>query len=93
MQRYLVERYLTAAEGSGVADHAARLSASDSPERRLLLTLYSPEDETCFHLFDAASSALIEDAGRDAGLVLDKVVQVVELRHQEPVDHAESRKA
>jgi hypothetical protein len=83
MARYLVERYLPALDNHGLANDVARLQAASDGEARLVLTLYSPDDEVCFHLFDASTGACVEDTGRNAGLLLDRILPVFELGHGE----------
>lgn len=76
MGHYLAERYVAAAAGGAVATDAERLTASVDGETTLLLTIYAPEDETCFHLFDAGSAARVAQASREAGVSFDRIVAV-----------------
>lgn len=41
-------------------------------------SIYLPADETCFHLFEAASVAAIEAVTERAGLAVARIVQAVE---------------
>jgi hypothetical protein len=40
--------------------------------------IFVPDDETCFHLFEAASAETVRVAGRFAGLTFDRVTEAVE---------------
>jgi hypothetical protein len=45
----------------------------------LLLTLYTPEEESCLHVFDAPSLALVEHTSQQAGVVFDRVAAVINI--------------
>jgi Nickel responsive protein SCO4226-like len=45
---------------------------------RYVDSIYAPEDETCFHVFDGPSAAVVSDAARRASLPFQRVVEVVE---------------
>jgi hypothetical protein len=45
---------------------------------RYIRTTYLPDDETCFHVFEAASTDAVEEAGRRAELGRVRVVPAVE---------------
>lgn len=40
--------------------------------------IYLPADETCFHLFAAASETVVEAASARAGIAVARIVQAVE---------------
>jgi hypothetical protein len=63
---------LTAAEQR--ASEAAE-ALSGSGEIRYVRATYVPEDETCFHVFEAASAALVAEASRLAGLGEGRIVE------------------
>jgi hypothetical protein len=84
MGRFLVERYLPVTSGASVESDAQRLHVSGEPGVRLLLTLYCPDDETCFHLFDAGSAALVERVGVEAGIELGRIARVTQIPGSEP---------
>jgi hypothetical protein len=77
MGHFLVERYVSAAGQASLADEVDRLSADPSGRVRLLLTLYTPEEESCLHVFDAPSLTLVEVASQVAGVVFDRVSPVI----------------
>jgi hypothetical protein len=45
---------------------------------RYIRTTYLPDDETCFHVFEARSTDIVEEAGRRAQLGRGRVVPAVE---------------
>jgi hypothetical protein len=67
---YLLECYVPNAEASaaGGAARRARLVAEQLSHEgmsvRYLRTLFLPEDELCFHLFEAGSSDVVEELAR-----------------------------
>ena len=75
----MVERYVSAAGPVSLADDIARLSADADQGVLLVLTLYTPEEESCLHVFDAPSLAMVEHATRQAGVVFDRVAAVVNI--------------
>jgi hypothetical protein len=57
---------------------------------RHLRSILVPEDETCFLLFDAPSSAAVRDALRRAAVPFERVVEAVAERCANGVRHASS---
>jgi muconolactone delta-isomerase len=81
---YLVETYVPRmdADGARAARQRARgaarqLSREGEPVRYLRTTLL-PEDETCFHLFEADSEDAVAEVCRRAGLAEPRIVRAVE---------------
>jgi hypothetical protein len=81
---YLVEAYLprSRADEARAAGHRAR-AAADAAARegndvRYVRTTFLPDDETCFHLFEAVSAAVVEEISRRARLGLVRVTAAVE---------------
>ncbi len=72
MARFLVESYLPS--GNRCRAAAARLERVE-----LLRTVYVPEDEVCFYLFESDSAELVAEVSRSAALELDRVQPVVAL--------------
>ena len=79
MGRFLAERYLPASARESLARDAARLDNGAEPGVRLLLTLYCPDDDTCFHLFDAGSAALIQRTASAAGIELNRIGRATQI--------------
>ena len=74
MKSYLVELYRPAGSDAGLAGaeeaRAAAAALTDEwTEVRYLRSFFIPADETCFHLFEAASDEAIAEAARTRGPV------------------------
>jgi hypothetical protein len=81
MAEFLVESYVSRAGAEAeVARAAARMraTASDGGAVRYLRSIFVPEDETCFYVFESPSSRAVEDLCRRAALTFDRVTEVVE---------------
>ena len=80
MARYVIERYEPRSGAEALREAAARLAASarrlDGQGTRVeyLDTIFLPGDETCLHVFEAASEAGVREAARRAGIDVDRVV-------------------
>jgi Nickel responsive protein SCO4226-like len=81
---YLVEVYLprsraheARATGRRARAAAERLSHEGTPIR-YVRTTFLPDDETCFHLFEAASAEVVEEVSRRAELGRARVVPAIE---------------
>ena len=84
MQNYILEVYLprSRAHEARAAGRRAR-AAADALAREgvpihYVRTTYLPDDETCFHFFEAASPDVVEEASRRAELGRVRVVPAVE---------------
>lgn len=82
MARYLTELYLSrVASGGGSRAVAARARAAaeelmdEGIYVRYLRSIFVPEDETLFLLYDAPSAAAVEDAVKRAGLPCERVLE------------------
>ena len=84
MPSYLVEVYLPrsrAHEARATARRARAVAEELSREGvpiRYVRTTYLPDDETCFHLFEAASAEVVAEASRRAELGRARVVSAIE---------------
>lgn len=88
MPVFLVESYLPGStraleDASVSARRAAELATGEGVPMRYLRTTLLPSDETCFHLFEAASVAVVEAAAARAGLRWDRVVEAVDENDRE----------
>lgn len=77
MNHYLAERYLPSHRRDGLADEIERVHAVASTQVRLLETLYVPDDEICFHLFESESPELVTQASQSAGFDVQRVLLVI----------------
>jgi len=76
MEHFLAERYLTA--HSLRVEPAIRALREPGPgHARLLQTLFIPDDEVCFYLFESESADQVERTGLEAGLRFDRILPVV----------------
>ena len=83
MKTYLVECYLPRMRSTEFADIATRLSASGAEgsamqTARYLRSTYVPEDEICFHLFEAETIDAVREASARVSLVFDRIVEAEE---------------
>jgi hypothetical protein len=80
---YLVEVYLprSCAEAASSAGGRARAAAEALARAgiRYVRTTFLPDDEACFHLFEAASVELVEKAAADAGLGPARVLAALDV--------------
>lgn len=83
MAQYLAELYLSRTEPDGAREAADRVrSAAEALSRegtaiRYLRTIFVPEDETCFLLYEAPSAADVLAANSRAGVVVQRVAEAV----------------
>ena len=70
---YLVEVYVPRSHA-----REARASGRENVSIRYLRTTFLPDDETCFHLFEASSAEDVEEAGRRAELSHTRVVPAID---------------
>ena len=84
MPSYLVEVYLpqSRADEARATGHRARAAAEQLSREgvpiRYVRTTFLPDDETCFHLFEAASAEVFEEASSRAQLGRARVVLAIE---------------
>lgn len=84
MPTYLVEAYVARSRADDACQAALRagtaaeqLSREGTPVR-YVRTTFVPEDETCFHVFEAQSAEAVGEVGRRAGLGWARIVPAVE---------------
>lgn len=86
MKTYLVEAYLPRAREEELHEAVARLEADaesaqpGSARARYLRSTFVPEDEICFHVFEAVSAEAVREAGERASLTFDRIVEAREER-------------
>lgn len=79
MPEFLVERYVSQTdEGSVTRDADDALAASVEMTRegtpvRYLRSIFVPEDETCFLLYEAGSADAVRKAALRAGLTFERI--------------------
>jgi len=83
MPEFLVELYAARTDRAAVCGHAqhVRLAAEELTRAgtpvRLLRSIFVPEDETCFYLFEAGSIDVVREAAQRAGLEVEHVSEAV----------------
>jgi hypothetical protein len=83
MPRFLVELYVCRSQAADDAPARRARAAARELERegvpvRYVRTTLLPDDETCFHVFEAPSLEAVAEASRRAGLDGARIVRVVE---------------
>jgi Nickel responsive protein SCO4226-like len=81
---YLVEAYVprSRAQDARAAGRRARVVAErlsrEGLHVRYVRTTFVPDDETCFHVFEAASAEAVDEVCQRAGLGSARIVPAVE---------------
>jgi hypothetical protein len=83
MPSFLAETYLARPGKARLrsaerARAAAKKLAEDGTRIRFMRSIYVPNDEICFLVFDAISAEAVEDACTRAGIRFERVVKAVE---------------
>ena len=84
MPSYLVETYMprSHAQEARAAGECARAAAEElsreNRDVRYVRTTFLPDDETCFHLFEAASHDVVEEVSRRARLGHARIIPAIE---------------
>jgi len=83
MVQYLVELYVSRGESAAVHAGvtralvaAAELTGEGTPVR-YVRSIFVPEDETCFVLFEAESAHAVREAARRAEIVFERIAVAV----------------
>jgi hypothetical protein len=83
VSEFLVEVYLSLAAAAGSmprpedVSRAADQLTREGQQVRLLQSLFVPQDETCFLLFEAQSKDAVAEAARRCGLRFERLVEAV----------------
>lgn len=83
VKEFVVELYLARSNASAVGSHgeSARRAATELSEEgthvRYVRSIFVPEDETCFLLYEADSEAAVREAAARAALPFDRVSEAV----------------
>jgi hypothetical protein len=91
MPRYLVEAYIprARAEEAYATGRRARDAAEELVREGVVVsyvrTTFLPDDETCFHVFEAASVHAVGEVCSRAGLGSPRIVVAVEGNHRPDV--------
>jgi len=85
MPNYLLELYLPhngALDPEALAMGARRAAEQDRGVR-YVRSFVLPEEELCFHVFDAATPALVAEAASRLGMPFERVVEVLEVESRD----------
>lgn len=83
MTQYLVELYVSRTNAAAVTAGATRLNraaaelSAEGKPVRLVRSIFVPEDETCFYLFEAGSIDVVREVAQRAGLEVEHVAETV----------------
>lgn len=83
MAEFLVELYVSrtdagaAERGAERAERAARQLRCEGTPVRYLRSIFLPEEETCFYLYEAETVDAVHEAARRAALPVDRVTAAV----------------
>jgi hypothetical protein len=81
LSEFLLERYASrsdseaAAAGAERARRAAERMSREGTAVRLVRSIFVPEDETCFELYEAESLDAVREAARRAELRVDRITR------------------
>ena len=81
MPRYLLELYVP--RGKGLDEATTRARQVQVGGVRYVRTMYVAEDETCFHVFEAASREALLEAASRSGLADVRITETVESESKE----------
>jgi hypothetical protein len=84
MQTYLVETYLPRGRASELRASVMRLSSAfgapaPAGDVRYVRSTFVPEDEVCFHVFEATSAEAVRRVEASSSLTFDRIVLAEEL--------------
>lgn len=85
MAEFVVELYVpkedrAAAESSAERNRiAAEALAREGIGVRYLRTIFLPDDETCFHLYEGPSVEAVREAARRAGVAFARIAEAVDM--------------
>jgi hypothetical protein len=83
MAEFLVELYVSQSDDAAVERGAERARAAadeltaEGVPVRYLRSIFVPEDETCFYLYEAASEEAVREAASRAALPFERVAEAV----------------
>jgi len=83
MAEYLVELYQPRLGADAISDavervrEAARTLTAEGTPVRYVRTVFVPQDEVCFYVYEAESAEAAGEASRRAGLTIERVLEAV----------------
>ena len=87
MATFMVERYLPGAGWAATAEFFAQQAAlhriAEGRRVRHLRSLFVPQDEQCFVLFEAVSAQSLVEAIQRAGIAYERIAEVIDLTSED----------
>ena len=89
MDQYLVEIYLPGCNEAALAGAAVRARvaseqlSSEGKHVRYLRTIFVPQDEICFHLYEAQAADVVGEASLRAQIAYERIVRAVSVGRSE----------
>jgi hypothetical protein len=90
VEEYLVELYLPRGDATALADAAFRARAAseqltgEGRNIRYVRSIFVPQDEICFHLYEAEEAAVVREASQRACIAHERVVRAVSVPGRSP---------
>ena len=84
MATFVVEVYVPPSKTGELEEVIRRLgdarehAAPRAPDARYVRSTFLPEDEVCFHVFEAETAAAVRDLGAGLALTFDRVLEACE---------------
>ncbi len=81
MAEFLLEVYATRTDSRAVGEAARRTRAaadslaSEGPHVQYVRSIYVPDDETCFYVYEADFAGTVREVARRADLSVDRLVE------------------
>lgn len=85
MATFLAELYLSRASAGELRDAAFRARSAaqsmtcEGTPIRYLRAIFLSDEETCFHVFEAGSPELVEEASRRAAIPVERVIAALDV--------------
>jgi hypothetical protein len=98
VDQYLVELYLPRRDEAALADAARRARVAseqvtnEGKHVRYLRTIFVPQDEICFHLYEAQAADVVGEASLRAQIEYERIVRAVSVDHGESNPKTQGRK-
>jgi hypothetical protein len=89
LKSFVVEFYLSSTSDGLEVQERAECAATDLRKEgtkvRYLRSIFIPEDEICFHLFEGPSAEAIGEASRRAAIDYDRILEAIDSEPAPPV--------
>ena len=79
MARYLVEVYVPNCGDALARTRAVATTLAHTRGVRYVRAILIPQDETCFHMLEAASADMVDAAASEASVAVERIAEAVEV--------------